>query len=128
MEIQEHSFFVGAPGPRRPTSGEALRIEGDVEVPDCRQSPMQGREVHQPTTIGRSHCGPIVVPFTCNIPGMHGAPGCLFHLFGARHSGGIKTVITDSCAQNCRVHILSRRVPEFLIFSRPLVWNGCIFR
>ena len=31
--------------PPAAASGEALRIEGEPEVPDCRPSPMQGREV-----------------------------------------------------------------------------------
>ena len=53
--------------------------------------------------------------------------GVLLRLLGAGRSTRIKTVITDSCAQNCRVNILSRRVPEFLIFSRPLVRTGLHF-
>ena len=74
------------------------------------------------------HRGPIVVPFTCDIPRMHGRRAASYPLVGGERYGRIKTVITDSCARNCRVNILPRRVPEFLIFSRPLVGRVWIFR
>ena len=34
---------INASPPIAAASGEALRIEGDPDVPDCRPSPMQGR-------------------------------------------------------------------------------------
>src|SRR5689334_24317415 len=37
-------FLRSAKPPPAAASGEALRIEGDPEVPDCRPSPMQGSE------------------------------------------------------------------------------------
>ncbi len=39
----------------------------------------------------------------------------------------LKAAITDSCAQNRRVDILSKQMPKFLIFSRPLVCMGIAF-
>ena len=38
--------LTSARPPPAAASGEALRIEGEPDVPDCRPSPMQGSDVH----------------------------------------------------------------------------------
>ena len=45
VEIDPHAIAGRkSPGLRRSGFGEALRIDGDAEVPDCRPSPMQGND------------------------------------------------------------------------------------
>jgi hypothetical protein len=69
----------------------------------------------------------MVVPFACDVAGEAGTAGLLAPLFCEGRAGQIKTGITDSCARNHLVSILSKQATEFLIFSRPLVWTGLHF-
>jgi hypothetical protein len=128
---------VHSKGPHRTArrsglGSRASRVRHPFSRETCGERPGPGSPSNQrDSTMGnhsspskrRSHCGPIRMRH----PRSAWRAGVLIRLLGAGRSGAIKTVITDSCAQNCPVNILSTRVPEFLIFSRPLVRTGLHF-